>query len=328
MPIGRSPHTRFWNLQMKRIGLLTDHWGPSSVREALESIGRMDEYRLETIEDFSSIESIAQAVWGLLNLVDIVVAYITKDSRNIYYEIGLAHGLGKPVIVLIDGATSLPGDLVGQRVISVDSNKYSSKNLVFRITEAIYEADRRGRAFTGYRGPREEMQHYPKSGIVTSPVADFRSLFSFEGPARQIRFERWLSNVASALPGWEVIESESSGRHDQGFDLVIWNSRDDSELNALGNPIAIELKSIRSMNTLMLSNFLNRARMSGLKAVVLASTGINDARTRKMLSRLGKEEGINAIALDRDDLIQVAHPEDLLMLFKRKVRELLYEGEF
>jgi hypothetical protein len=313
---------------MKRIGLLTDHWGPSSVRGALESIGRMDGYRLETIDDFRSIESIAQAVWGLLNLVDVVVAYITKDSRNIYYEIGLAHGLGKPVIVLVEGATSLSGDLIGQRVISVDSNKYSSENLAFRIKEAIDETDRRGRAFTGYRGPREDTGHYPPSGFDVSSVADFRSLFSFEGAARGIHFERWLSDVARAVPGWEVIESERSRGRDQGFDLVIWNSRDDFELNALGNPIAIELKSIRAMNASMLSDFLNRARKSGLKAVVLATTGINDARTQKMLSRLRKEGGINAIALDRDDLIQVTHPEDLLMLFKRKVRELLYEGEF
>lgn len=313
---------------MKRIGLLTDHWGPSSVREALERIGRMDGYRLETIEDFRSIDSIAQAVWGLLNLVDVVVAHITKDSRNIYYEIGLAHGLGKPVILLVEDATTLSGDLIGQRVISVDSNKYSSENLAFRIKEAIEETERRGRVFTGYRGPREDTRRYPPSGFDASSIADFRSLFSFEGAARGIRFERWFSDVARAVPGWEVIESERSRGRDQGFDLVIWNSRDDLELNALGNPIAIELKSIRAMNASVLSEFLYRARKSGLKAVVLATTGINDARTQKMLSRLRKEEGINAIALDRDDLIQVTHPEDLMMLFKRKVRELLYEGEF
>ncbi len=312
---------------MKRIGLITDHWGPSLVRSSLESIGEMDGYRLETIEDFRSIESIAQAVWGLLNLVDVVVAYITKDSRNIYYEIGLAHGLGKPVIVLVEGESSLPGDLIGQRVIPLDSNKFSSENIAFRIKEAIDETDRRG-SYTGYRGPREDTGHYPPSRFDTSSIADFRSLFSFEGSARGIRFERWFSDMARAVPGWEVIESERSRGSDQGFDLVIWNSRDDFELNALGNPIAIELKSIRAMNSSMLSHFLNRARKSGLKAVVLATTGINDARTRKMLARLRKEEGINAIALDRDDLIQVTHPEDLLLLFKRKVRELLYEGEF
>lgn len=313
---------------MKRIGLLTDHWGENSVRGALESIGKMDGYRLETIDDFRSVESIAQAIWGLLNLVDVVVAYITKDSRNIYYEIGLAHGLGKPVIVLVEDVTSLSGDLIGQRVISVGSNMYSSENLAFRIKAAIDETDRRGRSFTGYRGPREDTRHYPPSGLDVSSVPDFRSLFSFEGSARGIRFERWLSDVARAVPGWEVVESERSHGRDQGFDLVIWNSRNDFELNALGNPIAIELKAIRAMNASTLSDFLNRARTSGLKAVVLATTGINDTRTQKMLSRLRKEEGINAIALDRDDLIQVTHPEDLLMLFKRKVRELLYDGVF
>ncbi len=313
---------------MKRIGLLTDCWDTSSVREALETLGRSDEYRLETIEDFRNVESIAQAVWGLLNLADVIVAYITKESRSIYYEIGLAHGLGKPVIVLAEGAISLHGDLIGQRVISVDSKNYTRENLIFRIKEAIEETQNRGRSFVGYRGPREETGQYPSSRFDISTIADFRTLFSYEGSARSIRFERWLSSVARAVPGWEVIESEWTHGKDQGFDLVIWNSRDDFELNALGNPIAIELKSIRAMNSSTLSSFLNRARMSGLKAVVLATTGINDRRTQNMLSRLRKEEGINAIALDRDDLIQIIHPEDLLMLFKRKVRELLYEQEF
>lgn len=313
---------------MKRIGYITDHWGQNIVRNVLENIGRMDGYRLETIDDFRNVESIAHAVWGLLNLVDVIVAHITKDSKNIYYEIGLSHGLGKPVIIVVDDISSLPGDLISQRVIPIGSDRYSSENLAFRIKEAIDETNRRGHDNIGYRGPRDDATHYPPSNFDESTINDFRSLFSYIGSARGRRFERWLSDVASKVPGWDVIESERYRERDKGFDLVIWNSRDDSELKALVNPIAIELKSIRTMSSSMLKNLLNRARKSGLRSVVLATTGINDQRTRKMLSRLRKEEGINAIALDRDDLIQVVKPEDLLRIFKNKVRELLYEEEF
>ena len=81
------------------------------------------------------------------------------------------------------------------------------------------------------------------------------------------------------------------------------------------------------MNSSMLSQFLHRARVGGLKAVVLATTGTNDARTKRLLARLREEEGINAIALDRDDLVQVTTPEILLNLIKKKTRELLYKEE-
>ncbi|WP_410481405.1 hypothetical protein ACJ70E_03645 [Pseudomonas plecoglossicida] len=313
---------------MKRIGFLSDNWGFGPVLQALHEIGDFHEYRIETIDDFRRVESVTQAVWGLINLADVLVAHITKDSRNLYYEIGLAHGAGKPVIIVADKSVSLPADVLGQRILSIDTANHPVGNLAFLIREAIEEADRRGRLHTGYRGPRNSTDQYSRSEHSAPLIGDFRALFSFEGPARGARFERWFVDAARAVPGWEVIESGRPYGRSEGFDFVIWNSRDDSELSALGNPIAIELKAIRTMNSDVLANFLHRARVSGLKAVVLATTGKNDHRTRKLLSRMRKDEGINAIALDRDDLIQVSHPEDLMFLFKQKTRELLYEGEF
>jgi hypothetical protein len=313
--------------KMKRIGLLTDNWGTVSVKDALIILEESNEYRVETIQDFQNIESISQTVWSMLNLVDIVVAHITKDSRNIYYEIGLAHGLGKPVIIIVEGDTILSGDLTSQRMISINKSIYSPRNLAFQIKEAIDWIDHKGKTFTGYRGPREEIGKYPISGLNASFVPDFRSVLLAGGPTRAARFEQWLSRLADAVPGWEVIESTWTRNPDQGFDLVIWNSREDFELNALGNPIPIELKSIQSMNSSTLSGFLNRTRKSGLKSVVLATTGINKPRVLNELSRLRRHEGINAIALDREDLIQISSPEDLLVLFKKKIRQLLYEEE-
>lgn len=314
---------------MKRIGFITDYWKDlSPVRKALEELARTPDFRLETIENFGQIDSIAQTTWALINLVDIVVAYLTKDTANLYYEIGLAHGAGKPVIIVADDTTSLPADLMGQRIVLIGSADFSLENFKFRLKEAIHESERGGRSVIGYRGPRDEPAEYPSSMNHRPLTQEFRSLFAYQGSARGARFERWFADIARSVPGWEVIEAEKAYGKEQAFDLVIWNSREDYELSGLGNPIAIELKSIRAMNSAMLSQFLHRARVSGLKSVVLATTGSNDARTRKLLLRLRKEEGISAIALDRDDLAQVSGPEDLLHLFKEKVRELLYREGF
>lgn len=96
----------------------------------------------------------------------------------------------------------------------------------------------------------------------------------------------------------------------------------------MGNPIAVEIKAIGSMNSSMLHHFLHMSKKSGIKGLILATTGLNDRRTKDLLSRLRAEEGVNAIALDRDDLINVKNPSDMLFLVKSKVRELLYGQEF
>jgi nucleoside 2-deoxyribosyltransferase len=55
-----------------------------------------------------------------------VIADVTRLNPNVMFELGLAHGLGKPVVLLLDEAasTSLPSDLLGYQTLT-----YSAKNL-------------------------------------------------------------------------------------------------------------------------------------------------------------------------------------------------------
>lgn len=312
---------------MKRIGLLSDHWGHSLTLDALNQLSQKIDFRLETIDDFRVVESLNQAIWGLINLVDIVVAHIERGHPSIYYAIGLAHGQGKPVIVVADQEVSIPVQLSGQRYIRINNQTETKESLAFRLKEAVFDAEQRDKPYSGPRSNVELHQSYKRSSFDPSSIAEFRSLYTYEGAARGLRFEQWFAALARAVPGWEVLESSRSRGPDQGFNLVIWNSREDTDLAVLGNPIAVELKAIRSMNTLSLSHFLHLAKIGGLKGLVLATTGINDTRTKRLLSRLRRDQGICAIALDRDDLIQIRAPQDLLNLFKQKVRELLVEGD-
>ena len=313
---------------MLRIGFISDHRGPSLVRAALEQLQQRSVIQLETIDDYRPVESIDQATWSLINLVDVVVAVVIKGSQNLYYEIGLAHGVGKPVIVVgEEGAPEPPPALASQRIVRITSRFDTQDSVAFRLNEAINEALTRKKPFSGPRALTDHPPSYSSPYFDSSTVADFRSLFAYEGISRAIRFEQWFASMARGVPGWEVITSDRHGRSTDGFDLVIWNSREDSELMVLGNPIAVELKAIRAMNSEALSHFLSLARKSGLKAVVLATTGVNLPRTKRLLSKLRADEGIRAIAMDRDDLIQVSTPEQLLRIFKEKVREVLYNEE-
>lgn len=306
---------------MKRIGLLNSFSHEANeLRKSLTHTSQMENYEVETIEDFDQKETVSGAIWGLINLCDVLIAFIDSKSESLYYQIGLAHGAGKPVIIITDHEYSLPPEIRGQRILSTSQRSFFNDNFIFQLKEAIEDATRRR---SGYLGPRSEHSPYSLPHNF-QPSENFRDLFAAEGPRRGRLFERWFSEMAGGIKDWEVIESESINRRDNGFDLVIWNSQEDSELAVLGNPIAVEIKAIGSMNSSTLHNFLQTSKRSGIKGVILATTGINDRRTKNLLSKLRVEEGINAIALDRDDLINVRHPSDLLHIVKKKVRELLY----
>lgn len=310
---------------MKRIGILNSFSHVASeLKSSLMRISQMEDYEVETIEDFNLQETVSGAIWGLINLCDVLIAFVNSKSESLYYQIGLAHGAGKPVIIVTDHEYSLPPEIRGQRILSTSQRSLFDNNFVFQLTEAIEDATRRK---SGYLGPRGEHKQYVVSNTF-QPSVNFRDLFAAEGPRRGRLFEQWFAEIAGGIEGWEVIASESINRRDPGFDLVIWNSQEDSELAILGNPIAVEIKAIGSMNSSMLHHFLQMSKKSGIKGLILATTGLNDKRTKRLLSRLRAEEGINAIALDRDDLINVRAPCDLLHLVKTKVRELLYGQEF
>ena len=294
---------------MKRIGLLNSFSREADdLKNALKYISENEGYEIETLDDFDLKETVSGAIWGLINLCDVLIAFANKRNESLYYQIGLAHGAGKPVIIVTEHEYSLPPEIRGQRILSTSQRSLFDSNFIFQLTEAIEDATRRK---SGYLGPRYEYKRY-------SMYEDFR-------PSRNFRD---LFELAAGIEGWEVIESDTKNRRDRGFDLVIWNSHEDSELAVLGNPIAVEIKAIGSMNSSMLHQFLHMSKKSGIKGLILATTGSNDRRTRNLLKRLRIEEGINAIALDRDDLINVRNSSDLLFLVKSKVRELLYGQEF
>ena len=310
---------------MKRIGLLNSFSREADdLKNALKYISENEGYEIETLDDFDLKETVSGAIWGLINLCDVLIAFANKRNESLYYQIGLAHGAGKSVIIVTEHEYSLPPEIRGQRILSTSQRSLFDSNFIFQLTEAIEDATRRK---SGYLGPRYEYKRYSMYEDFR-PSRNFSDLFAEEGPRRNQLFEQWFSELAAGIEGWEVIESDTKNRRDRGFDLVIWNSHEDSELAVLGNPIAVEIKAIGSMNSSMLHQFLHMSKKSGIKGLILATTGSNDRRTRNLLKRLRIEEGINAIALDRDDLINVRNSSDLLFLVKSKVRELLYGQEF
>jgi hypothetical protein len=52
---------------------------------------------------------------------EIVIADITPENQNVFYELGYAHALGKPTVLLAERGKELPFDISGYRVLFYDN---------------------------------------------------------------------------------------------------------------------------------------------------------------------------------------------------------------
>jgi nucleoside 2-deoxyribosyltransferase len=58
-----------------------------------------------------------QSVWQSINEARVVVAELTGRNPNVFYELGIAHTLGKPVIMIAQAIEDVPFDLRHLRCI-------------------------------------------------------------------------------------------------------------------------------------------------------------------------------------------------------------------
>ena len=87
------------------------------VREIVENSNftcrRADEY-------FGRV--VLEDVWQRLNEAAFVIADLTANNPNVYYELGIAHALGKEIIPIIQSNTQIPFDQQPFRVLVYEDN--------------------------------------------------------------------------------------------------------------------------------------------------------------------------------------------------------------
>ncbi|GLR77196.1 hypothetical protein [Aliivibrio sifiae] len=59
----------------------------------------------------------------------IIIANLSGRNPNVFYELGIAHALGKPVLLMSETLDGLPFDIQNQRILTFNSEKDLSINL-------------------------------------------------------------------------------------------------------------------------------------------------------------------------------------------------------
>ncbi|MNL20257.1 hypothetical protein D3C87_1414960 [compost metagenome] len=90
-------------------------------------------------EEFRSGAILGHIVEGMLG-AGIIIANINGRNPNVYYELGIAHSLGKKVILVTNSLSEVPFDLQSQRIIIFRNERELEQNLAFFLAKTLVES--------------------------------------------------------------------------------------------------------------------------------------------------------------------------------------------
>lgn len=88
-------------------------------------------------DDFFTSHSVMRDIWNAVMSARVVVADCTGRNPNVFYEIGLAHAVGKPVILITQSVDDVPFDIRHLRYIQYDYTPRGMRIFEERIMETL-----------------------------------------------------------------------------------------------------------------------------------------------------------------------------------------------
>lgn len=98
-------------------GWLDDYYG-DIYRPAIEDAG----LEPRRADDLYRPSTIVNDIWAYTKKARLILADLSGKNPNVFYELGLAHALGKPAILISESITDVPFDLRALRVLDYDKN--------------------------------------------------------------------------------------------------------------------------------------------------------------------------------------------------------------
>lgn len=95
------------------------------------------ELTVRRADDFFTAHSVVQDVWEAIVSARSIVADCTDRNPNVFYEIGLAHTIGKPTVLLTQRAEDIPFDLRHLRYIEYQLTPRGMKEFESKFKQTV-----------------------------------------------------------------------------------------------------------------------------------------------------------------------------------------------
>jgi len=181
--------------------------------------------------DISPSDPVSEAARASIQGSEIIFAVLNPRAPDVFFELGIAFGLRKPVMLLVKPHTPVPGFAMGVRYMisgSLDSDlvHLGIKKFVNEVKEGS----------TRYR--RTRVSHRPAAVDERAIRRLLARIEQLRKSPNALEVERFTVDLLRAT-GVTALE-EHSGARGQGADLAVWSDALDS---SLGNPILFEVKA-------------------------------------------------------------------------------------
>jgi len=91
-----------------------------SVRDVIVTSASDNGFIAEVSKDLATPGLITDQIWQGIRRAEVVVVDISGNNPNVFYELGLAHALGKEVILIAQGSETPPFDISIARLLHYD----------------------------------------------------------------------------------------------------------------------------------------------------------------------------------------------------------------
>lgn len=99
------------------------------IKPAFEAAG----YNVKRADDIVSHQNILKDIVRSIAEADLVIADLTSLNANVFYELGIAHALQKPVVIIAQSIEEVPFDLASYRVILYSTHFKETSKLTEKL---------------------------------------------------------------------------------------------------------------------------------------------------------------------------------------------------
>jgi Nucleoside 2-deoxyribosyltransferase len=253
------------------------------IRPACEDVGAY----AERVDEQLFVGSITQRIYNQISKADVIVADMTGRNPNVFYEVGYAHALGKPVILLSREADDIPFDLkdyphiiYGGRIADLIPSLMKKVGwcLENRGDSLPQTLSHLSIYFQGSAIGKSEVIMYCTQGPHTNGYA---LTFDINNSAERIlRTEQFVLSLAAPVHYEHVMVSKETGRRLSDFHMP---PRDGELLNA------VQLPDSRLLHVLREPIVVYPGGWASVRLFLSVGTSISEDTVEEMALRINTE---------------------------------------
>ena len=93
----------------------------------------------QRVDQVNKPDVITNDIWSLINNSDLIICDCTDQKANVFYELGVAHALGKKVMCITQNEKDIPFDIERIRYIKYDYTPRGMKEFETRLKKYLIE---------------------------------------------------------------------------------------------------------------------------------------------------------------------------------------------